>query len=85
MNLLALKWTAEWPTKSGTYLYYGDFKSEQWKPEFLICVVAKASNGVVTYAAGGHWLYPHEQRGVFACFDVEEPDVAAVLNTTQER
>lgn len=68
-----MKWTTKFPTKEGSYWFYGYrygkmFGAKINKPEWMIVKVSKCANGFM-YVAEGQFIFEKE---------VEEPHFAPV-------
>jgi hypothetical protein len=62
------EWTAEWPTESGRYWFYGwrFMPAYDRSPELSLVEIWKSPSGGLLYVTGGHFLYKEEgARGVW--------------------
>lgn len=81
MPQLRFNWSVKWPDEPGTYLFYGVPKGiVRTRGHFDVVVAAMSSNQRLTYLGAGDILYPEEWEGVWAPFDLEEPDVEKLLS-----
>jgi hypothetical protein len=71
-------WTEEWPTKPGTYLFYGGFvRASGDKPRcrFSVCRAAFSGNNRLVLMTESHILYKEESYGVFRPFNIKIPEL----------
>lgn len=79
MKQLRFSWSTKWPESPGTYLFRGRPRGGTRFSTMLVSA-AHAANGPLVYFGGGHILYKVEWEGVWAPFDLEEPDAEKLLS-----
>lgn len=79
MPALRFNWSVKWPDEPGTYLFCGRPRGGS-RFHTMLVDAAHTANDQLVYLGGGHILYQVEWQGVWAPFDLEEPDVEKLLS-----
>lgn len=83
MTALRFNWSANWPNAPGTYLFSGRPRGTRSFDTMLVAV-APDSTGSLVFIGGGHILYKVEWEGVWAPFDLQEPNAEQLLSEAGE-
>jgi hypothetical protein len=67
------EWTAEWPTKPGTYWFYGLISRQSERPQLVLVRAYSAGNDRVALVAEGRIIYRVEASGYFMPAVLPEP------------